>query len=124
MKKKDIEINGGLRKCVKKAITRIIERFDEDKTLDTKDALLFMMLADNLEAYHECQEAIAKVGRVMTNSMGHEVINNHETIRKYTQTFIMDILKQMGLTPASRARLKQNDGEEETLLTRLLKGDD
>lgn len=122
MKIKNIELPKGLQKEAEKQIRRVIERFDKDRSLDTKDAILFLLLADSLDTYLECSNKIKEEGLIYENASGRQVINNYETIRKYTQTAIMEILKQTGLTPASRIRLKLGEDEGSTLLDKFLNG--
>ena len=122
MKKiRDIQLPDGLTSAAEKQVRNIIERFDKDKKLDKLDSIAIMLLASNLQTYMECEEKIQEEGRVHVNSKGRQTLNQHYLIQKYTQSFILDLLKQFGLTPAARGKIKDNpDSEEPSPLTQFL----
>lgn len=125
MKIREIHLPDDMPAAAERQIRSIIERFEKDKTLDRLDAIAIMLLASNLRTYIESEEAVREKGRVFVNEKnGRQTINQHYLIQKYTQSFILDLLKQFGLTPSARTKMKQPDGNGElSPLAKFLKNE-
>ena len=100
----------------------IIDHLEEAGTLHRLDQLTLYLLAGNVDMYLQCEEQIRAEGLVMESDRGNLSLTPYAVESKYLDTLIMGKLKDMGLTIASRTRLKLPDKEaEDTPLDRFMK---
>ena len=105
-------------------IYEIIDALDEVGNLNALDKMAFYMLAGNIEMYLNCEQKVIEEGLTVESAQGNVNLSPYVTQMKYLWGQISDMLKQMGLTLASRTRLKLPDGSEEASpLMQLMNGD-
>ena len=86
-----------------------------------QDKHLLTMLADHIETYVNCTRSIKKNTLVITYNNGSTPGPNPMlSIRNKTTTLIIQIMNELGLTP--RSRLSANKADEESPITRIMKG--
>jgi P27 family predicted phage terminase small subunit len=93
------------------------------KTLDGLSAPLFVMLCEQLATVQELNEVIRKDGLVITGRGGRQVPHPALNALRSSGKIVLSLLKEFGMTPASRARMGIVDhAEEEDDLLRWMDG--
>lgn len=126
MEYKDLMLPKKLKKQTITFIQGIIDVFEQEKKLNSLDGLSLYMLASNLDIFLECEEQIRKNGLVVISDRGNQALSPYAVQQKQTQNTIIALLKELGLTLNSRAKMKVLDdaGEDSPLLQFLASSDD
>lgn len=99
----------------------ILEVFSQDGDIDIRDSIAWRLLAGSLDQYFETEAGILEKGVVCRSSQKQESVSGYFTANIKLQTQIQNLLKELGLTPLSRMKLKKvAEAEEEPLLVKLL----
>jgi P27 family predicted phage terminase small subunit len=79
------------------------------------------MLADHIDTYVKCTDAIKRGGIVSKFNDGKTVgPNPYLSVRNKTMTLIIQLMNELGLTP--RSRLSAGKQEEDSPVAQFLKG--
>lgn len=112
MKYKSIVLPDNLKDLSYQFIKGIINVFDKEGKLNSLDQLSLYMLANNINVYLDCEQKIAEKGIMAVSSYGNESVSPFVNLQKQTQTQIVAILKEMGLTLNSRSRINLNENND------------
>lgn len=86
-----------------------------------QDKHTLAMLADHIDTYVKCTEAIKRGGIVSKFNDGKTVgPNPYLSVRNKTMTLIIQLMNELGLTP--RSRLSAGKQEEDSPVAQFLKG--
>jgi P27 family predicted phage terminase small subunit len=91
--------------------------------LDALSAPLFIMLVEQLATVNELNEVVRKDGLVITGRGGRQVAHPALSALRSSGKIVLQLLKEFGMTPTSRARMGIVDhAEEEDDLQRWMNG--
>ncbi|MCH5241811.1 MAG: P27 family phage terminase small subunit [Muribaculaceae bacterium] len=100
-----------------------MKKCEENGDLDARDAITWRLLADDLDNYFQSRSEMKKEGFVYMTDRGNFSLSPHFNANAKTQSLIQGLLKDLGLTPASRNKMKKNEStEEDSLLEKFWKG--
>lgn len=122
MEIKGIILPDGLSDMAVLFIRQVIDKLDEEGRLDVYDTMNLYILAGNIERYLRCEKATMEAESIVWETpAGSRNILPEMNLQRQLQTFIITQLKEMGLTLASRSRIKRDTPEEpaDTLADRL-----
>lgn len=119
---KGVVLPSGLKKQAISFMENIINNFEENNKLNSLDHLSLYLLASNINQFLICEENIRKNGLTIISDRGNESLSPYCNQQKTVQNSILALLKELGLTLGSRAKIKVLDnGEDESPLMQLLK---
>ena len=78
---------------------------EKRKLLDALSAPLFIMLCEQVATVQELNEVIRKDGFVITGRGGRQVAHPALSALRSSEKIVLQLLKEFGMTPASRARM-------------------
>lgn len=80
-------------------------------TLSDEYILTLDMIANNYNLYYQAKDIIDKDGLITDDKRGSEKAHPLLTPMQHAQDKILQLIKQYGLTPMSKSRIKRNDDE-------------
>lgn len=90
-----------------KAVTNYIE--DSQGCVPAEYQISLMMLRNNLYYYMQAYDSCIENGLVYAGKDGRQYLTQTWRVLQDTEKRMMDILRQFGLTTASRSKIKLND---------------
>lgn len=90
-----------------KAVTNYIE--DSQGCVPAEYQISLMMLRNNLYYYMQAYDSCIENGLVYCGKDGRQYLTQTWRVLQDTEKRMMDILRQFGLTTASRSKIKLND---------------
>lgn len=88
---------------------------------NAQDQHILSVLADHMDTYVSCVDAIRKAGPVTRNNNGATVgPNPYLSVRNKTTTLIIQLMNELGLTP--RGRLSTSNADDDSPLDKLMRG--
>ena len=121
---KGITLPKGISNLTNNFIKNLIDTFDQEKKLNSLDSLSIYLLASNLDQYLEAEKEIKKNGLVVITDRGNQALSPYAQIQKSLMKDIISLLKELGLTLGSRAKIKVLDNpDENNPLLNFLKDD-
>lgn len=123
-----IEFYDGMHPHTQSCMEETLAILDADGLVNPLDTVAWNMLAHNIDIFLESKVKLKPskddAGMVDITDRGNLAVSPYFTINAKVQSLIQNLLKDLGLTPASRAKMrKEKDDEEESPLERLLRGE-
>ena len=118
------EMRDETRTCMEETLAML----ENENLINQLDSVAWNMLAHNLDIFLESKDKLKPskddAGMVEITDRGNLSVSPYFTINAKVQSLIQNLMKELGLTPAARAKMKKDQGtEEESPLERLLRGE-
>ena len=125
MRYNEITLPDGLDERAYRFIRSILNRLKEEGKLHRYDEFTLFMLADDIDNFLKYSAAIKGEGDLEVSDRGNSAISPYGLLYDKCYKRIASMLKEMGLTLGSRAKMKIADtGEESSPLTEFFKNND
>lgn len=109
-----VELPENLNKSAVAYVNNMVSRLEEAGVIEEVDSEAVKMLAYNLSAFYEASEHLCNEGYTVTSDRGNVAPSPWVKIQKDAQTQAMKVMKDFGLTLASREKInKLNSASEE-----------
>lgn len=122
MKIYGIELPDTLHPETEGCIRAILKEYESEGLIDIRDSIAWRMLAVNLNFFFSSEEEIYEKGLTRESKQKNMAISSSVLVNSKFQSMILPLLKELGLTPASRAKIRKTENtEEEPLFARFIK---
>lgn len=105
-----VELPENLNKSAVAYVNNMVSRLEEAGVIEEVDSEAVKMLAYNLSAFYEASEHLTKEGYVSMSDRGNIAPSPWVRIQRDAQTSAMRLMKDFGLTLASREKINKLSG--------------
>lgn len=121
-----IEFYDGMNPYTERCMEETLAILDADGLVNPLDTVAWNMLAHNIDIFLDSKEKLKPskddAGMVDITDRGNLAVSPYFTINAKVQSLIQNLLKDLGLTPASRSKMRKDENsDEESPLEKLLK---
>lgn len=122
-----IDFYEGMHPLTLRCMEETLSMLSADSLVNPIDTIAWNLVAHNLDIFLESKEHLKSTrdepGLVDITDRGNLAVSPYFTINAKVQSLLQGLMKDLGLTPAARAKMRKEEGkEEESLLEQLLRG--
>lgn len=106
-----IDFREGMHPDTERTLEKIFSKIEEEGgEIDVRDSISWQLLAGNLDWYYKTAgtEELIEI-----SDRGNMSVSPYFTVNMKTQTQIQALIKELGLTTASRTRMNGNESKDE-----------
>lgn len=112
-KQNKIILPGNLEDEAKQMVAGILKRLEKDGRLNQLDEVTLYMLACSIKQFVECYKTTEREGLITYSDRNNQTPNPYFTMQTKLTSSLTALLKEMGLTLASRVKLNKGSEAEE-----------